>query len=212
MGNSQLPRPNRALPFFQRVRTIPVFVVTALVTLSVMVACGDSPTQMQPATIENVDRQFGVYALTGSPAGLPAAYQLSTEQLVRPQVLVNGALNFDIAFDISTDGKALVLPAALVSPVPPTANSPLAFLAFPGIYEQIAIAPVNGFVTDTSASLSVGQAILIRLAGVGCFFNEPFYAKLTIDSINVAERRLLVRALVNRNCGYRSLTAGLPTE
>ena len=37
-------------------------------------------------------------------------------------------------------------------------------------------------------------------------------AKLTVDEIDVPARRMLVRLLVNRNCGYRSLTAGVPKD
>lgn len=207
-----MPRPISAHPIFPRARTLPALAVAAILTLSVMIACGDTPSLVAPASVENVDRQYGVYALTGSPAGLPAAYQFTTETLVRPQVLVNGSVNFDVAFDITADGKALILPARLVSPVPPTAVALVGFQSFPGAYEQLTIAPVNGFVNDTTATLSVGQAIMIRLSGTGCFYKDPYYAKLTIDSINVAERRLLIRTLVNRNCGYRSLVAGLPTE
>jgi hypothetical protein len=175
-------------------------------------ACGETPSLLAPASVENVDRQYGVYALTGSPAGLPAAYQFTTESLVRPQVLGNGALNFDVAFDITADGKALILPARLVAPVPPTAVAPVGFLRFPGVYEQITIAPDKGFVDDSAATLSVGDAIYVRLTGTGCFYSDPYYGKLTVDSINVAERRLLIRTLVNRNCGYRSLVAGIPTN
>lgn len=182
------------------------------VTAVAVAACGDSNSLLSPAVYENIDRQYGVYALTGSPSGLPAGYQFTTESLVRPQILANGSLNFDVAFDITTDGKALVMSAKRVSPAPPAGVASIGFLQLTAVYDQVQKAPDKGYVNDTTAALTVGQAVYVRLSGSGCVYGEPFYAKLTIDSINVAERRLLVRSLVNRNCGYRSLTAGVPKD
>ena len=56
----------------------------------------------------------------------------------------------------------------------------------------------------------MGKAVILRLDNSGCPYNEPFYAKLTVDSINVVERFAIVRSLVDRNCGYKSLSAGIP--
>jgi hypothetical protein len=33
---------------------------------------------------------------------------------------------------------------------------------------------------------------------------------MVVDSVIAAERRVVLRTMVNRNCGYRALTAGLP--
>jgi hypothetical protein len=187
-------------------------VLAGVTTAVVLGACSDTTSLLSPATNENFDRQFGVYALTGSSASLPAGYQFTTESVVRPQVLNTGALNFDVAFDITGDGKALVLTAKKVVPLPPAGVPSVGFLRLTAVYEQLLKAPTSGYVEDTVTTLAVGQAVLVRLAGSGCVYGEPYYAKLTIDSINVAERRLLVRALVNRNCGYVSLEAGVPTK
>jgi hypothetical protein len=80
------------------------------------------------------------------------------------------------------------------------------------VFDQLTRAPTSGYVADTTATLAVGEALVVRVANASCFYGDPYYAKLTIDSINVSERRLLVRTLVNRNCGYRSLASGLPTD
>jgi hypothetical protein len=53
--------------------------------------------------------------------------------------------------------------------------------------------------------------VLVRLASAGCIYGEPYYAKVAVDSIIASERRIVLRTLVNRNCGYRALTEGLPT-
>lgn len=208
MGITQLTRISGALRHQRRALSFS----TLAVALFVVASCGDSNSLLSPAVYENVDRQYGVYALTGSPSGLPAGYQFTSESLVRPQILSSGALNFDVAFDITADGKALVMSAKKVVPTPPAGVAPIGFLTLTAVYEQVVKAPDKGYVDDTTATLTVGQAVYVRLTGSGCVYGEPFYAKLTIDSINVAERRLLVRSLVNRNCGYRSLTQGIPKD
>lgn len=208
MGITQLTRISGALRHQRRALSFS----TLAVALIVVASCGDSNSLLSPAVYENVDRQYGVYALTGSPSGLPAGYQFTSESLVRPQILSSGALNFDVAFDITADGKALVMSAKKVVPTPPAGVAPIGFLSLTAVYEQVVKAPDKGYVDDTTATLTVGQAVYVRLTGSGCVYGEPYYAKLTIDSINVAERRLLVRSLVNRNCGYRSLTQGIPKD
>jgi hypothetical protein len=129
---------------------------------------------------------------------------------VRPQILAGGGLNFDIAFDLTADGKVLVMSAKSVVPAPPAGAPTIGMLEANPVYEQITRAPDGGYRPDTSIALTVGKAIVLRLEGVGCPYGDPFYAKLTVDSINVVERFAVVRSLVDRNCGYKSLSVGIP--
>jgi hypothetical protein len=207
-GESLLIRLSGALPNLRRALSFPALFVAALA----LVRCGGSDSFLTPANFENIDRQYEAWAITGSSAALPAGYQFTSESLVRPQVLADGTLNFDVAFDINAAGKVLVLPARVITPVPPAGAPSIAFAQQPGVYEQVQRATDKGYVTDTTITLGVGDQITVRLANSGCVYGEPFYAKLTIDEVNVAERRLLFRTLVNRNCGYRSLLAGVPKD
>jgi hypothetical protein len=162
-------------------------------------------------TSENTDRQYVVWAMTGTPAAHPAAYAFNAEQAVRPQVLSGGGLNFDIAFDI-VDGKLVVLTAKAVVPAPPAGVQTIGMMPANPVYEQISRAPDSGYRPDSSLTLTVGKAIILRLENVGCPYQEPFYAKLTVDSINVVERFAVVRSLIDKNCGYKSLAVGFPTN
>ena len=208
MGITLLPRLAGALPVLRRAIAFPALIAAA----AALVQCGGSDSFLTPANFENVDRQYELWALTGSSAARPAGYQFASESLVRPQILPNGALNFDVAFDITADGKVLVLPARAVVPLPPVPPPTIGFARQPGAYEQLQRATDKGYVADSAVVLAIGETITIRLINSGCVYGEPFYAKLTIDDINVAERRLLMRTLVNRNCGYRSLLAGIPKD
>ena len=46
--------------------------------------------------------------------------------------------------------------------------------------------------------------------GAGGIYGEPWYAKGAVGRGMASERRIVLRTLVNRNCGYRALTEGLP--
>ncbi|MEI6739724.1 MAG: hypothetical protein WCK74_05375 [Gemmatimonadaceae bacterium] len=175
-------------------------------------ACGDTTSSLQPATSENVSRMFTAYAMTGSSNSLPAGYQFSTESLVRPQLLTTGAVNFDVAFDIGADGKVIILPAKKVVPQAPVTSAPVGFLKLTAVYDQLALAPDKGYVDDSTHTVAVGEALLVRVVGASCYYGEPYYAKLGIDSIDVTRRRIVFRSLINRNCGYRSLAPGVPTN
>ena len=183
----------------------------ALAASAFLAACSDAGLT-SPASFENVTRSYSVYALTGSPAALPAAYQFTSESLIRPQVLPSGSINFDIAFDIGADGRVQILPVRLVVPSPPNPAPPIGVLRVTQPFEQVGRAPDKGFLVDSAVTAGVGETVVFELFNSGCIYGESFYAKLTVDSIIPSERRIVVRSLVNRNCGFRGLSEGLPTN
>jgi hypothetical protein len=184
---------------------------TAALALAVgAAACGDSNGLTSPASFENTTRVFSVYALSGTSSAFPAAYQFTSESLIRPQLLSNGSINFDIAFDIGADGKVRIFPARLVVPSPPNGAPSIGVLRVAQPYEQVGRAPDKGFLIDSLAVAGVGETVVFEILASSCIYGESYYAKLAIDSIIASERRMVVRTLVNRNCGYRALSEGLP--
>jgi hypothetical protein len=174
--------------------------------------CGNDGNFLGPANVANVDRPLAVFALTGSPQALPAAYKFTTESLVRPQLLNSGTLNFDLAFDIGADGRVRLLPAGVVAPAPPLGAPVVRMQQSRVPYAAITRAPTGGYVTDSTFTGVAGDAFVLQLPGSGCFLGDPFYAKVGIDAVDVASRRITITVLVNRNCGYRSLRPGLPAD
>lgn len=181
-----------------------------VVTMGGTVACGDDSNLLSPASSENTTRTFSVFALSGSASALPAAYRFTTESLERPQVLSNGAVNFDVAFDITADNRVAILPVRVVVPLPPAGVQTVGLQRSDASYTALERAPNRGYTNDTTMIVATGQTVVVQLAGSGCFLGDPYYAKLVVDSIVAPERRIVVRSLVNRNCGYRALTEGLP--
>lgn len=184
--------------------------LVACVTVSALGACGGDNNLLSPATTENVIRTYSVYAMSSTSPALPAAYRFTTESLERPQILSNGAVNFDMAFDLTANNRVSLVPVRVVVPLPPAGAPSLGLRTSDASFTAMERAPTTGFRPDTSLVVGVGETVLVQVQGGGCFLGDPLYAKLVVDSIIVAERRLVVRSLTNRNCGYRALTEGLP--
>jgi hypothetical protein len=206
MGNTLSARPIGAPRTAWRALSF----LALIVTVGSLAACGDNNSLLSPAISENTTRAFSVFALTGSAPVLPAAYRFTSETLERPQVLSNGAVNFDVAFDLTADNRVAILPVRVVVPLPPAGAPIVGLQRSDAAFTALERAPTRGYTNDTTLVVSAGQTVLVQLQGAGCFLGDPYYAKLVVDSIVVPERRIVVRSLVNRNCGYRALTEGLP--
>ncbi len=173
-------------------------------------ACDNTNPYRSVATSENVERQTPVFALTGSPSSYPTAYQFTSESLVRPQVLASGSVNFDVAFDLTADNKVILYPVRQLVPQPPGGSPTVGLLKVSSAFDAIARAPDKGYTNDSTLIVSPKEVVLVKLAGSGCIYGDPYYAKLQIDTIIPSERRMILRTLVNLNCGYRDLTVGVP--
>jgi len=80
-------------------------------------------------------------------------------------------------------------------------------------------APKSGYLVDTTAVvLSPGQTVAIQsqhnFQGDVCQFalNANIFAKLAVDSVNLASRTIYVRMGLDPNCGFRSFATGIPTS
>lgn len=182
------------------------------VALAATMGCGDDDGIVGIATTLNTARTVSVFALSGTPPALPAGYYFVTESLVRPQLLSSGGVNFEMAFDLNSDGRVSLIPAKVIVPEAPIAAPSIGIQQSSVPFEQLARAPDRGYVYDSTFTGQVGDTFVLQLLVSGCTFGSPLFAKVSIDSIHVAERRIVFSSMVNRNCGFRGLTAGLPTN
>jgi len=182
----------------------------ALLVAGGSAACSDSNPFLSPATRENVVSTFSVWTLTGSNPTLPAAMLFSNLTAERPQVLSNGSVNFEVAFDLTGDGKVRFVPARALVPQSPAGAPVVGMQRSSSAFNALTRAPERGYTDDSTLVVSVNEVVLVRLASAGCIYGEPYYAKVAVDSIIANERRIVLRTIVNRNCGYRALTEGIP--
>lgn len=181
-----------------------LFVATLALVLGVA-ACEDPLTDA--ATYENAEQIFAIGALTGGDVTTPAGLSLATRQIVR----IDGVFDFDLAFDINSSGKPVILPMGFVG-TPVTGSRTIGLYRATSLFGDVSEAPRNGYVFDSTMTFNPGAAIIVLSQQSGCTYSltPQTYAKITIDSVSVPRRMLYGRALINLNCGKRQLTPGLP--
>jgi len=167
------------------------------------VACSDSNGLGDP-TLPNVERTQTLYSLVGTPVATPSGYALEGGRTVR----TDQTDAFDFAYSIDPDGRHVFLPrAALGIDTSNTVNP--GFLARGESFQDIAVAPSNGYITDTAVPFAVGDRFVVR-SRVTCSIGVPKYAKLEVLTYDDAVKTVTFRILVDDNCGFKGLQPGLP--
>jgi hypothetical protein len=178
----------------------------AVVACAVLaVACGD-PTRPR-ATYANAQSFYTLYALTGGPASAPNAVSF-----LGGPTRATAAGTFDLAFDLDASGKPVIYPVRLVIGSLVGYVKRVGLQVVPGSFETIREVPATGYDTLNAKSVSPGTVLAVEMLEVGqfsaCFasiFSQQVYAKVVIDSVNVPNRRIYARSVVDPNCGYRSV-------
>jgi len=186
-----------------------------LATTSVVVglnACGD-PTSLRANLITSVDT-LSVFALSGTPPSYPSGINLLARQVVR----VDGGAAFDVAFDIDADGNAVVFPVKQVVSTPGGSRA-IGLQRLLVQFDSVTQAPKTNYQIDTASFvLTPGTTVVIQaqhnFSGDICQFalNPNIFAKVAVDSVNLASRTVFVRMGLDPNCGFRSFVAGVPTS
>ncbi len=179
-----------------------------LLALLGLVACGGDDPFRGSATVPNEVSEISMAAFsTGTVA--PSALDLVSLRVVRPELQSTGTVNFQLALDVNASGTVSLLPVlALLSP--PNGGTSVGLQRTAVAFDDITRAPVDGFTADSVLTTQRGEAVFFLVQAGVCTFGEPFYGKLVVEGVNTETRRLIVRILINRNCGFRDLTIGLP--
>jgi hypothetical protein len=185
----------------------PIFRVALPVLAALSAACSD-PNQLVPASNRNVEDTLTIFALHGTPVQLPSGYSVP-DGVVR----TDQTSSFDFAYDLHANGvdttryflPQKVLGLAVNNSVDPGIQ--LRAQTFASIKD----APSNGYITNDSLPLAVGQVYIVRSRLV-CQIGVSLYSKLEILSFNDSSRSVEFKVLANNNCGYKRLQPGLPTK
>lgn len=181
--------------------------VATLAAAAVAGACSDP--YKQTATYTNVDQPLTVHALSGTPLYFATALSIPGATITK----VDGSFSFDVAFDIDKSGNIVYLPPHMVGENP-MGNRRVGIQKSAVPYGSIQQAPLSGYVFDSVTVARVGETVVVQTPASTCsLYTLPFmYAKIIIDSIEPVSRTLYGRSMVNQNCTFRSLAAGLPTN
>lgn len=179
------------------------------------VACGD-PFEIPPASFSNTERIVILWGLTGTPINTPSAFDLLTGREVRTDRTpdFDFAIEFapDSALDLGTTGDTIlaILPRGVLG----FGEGPGALVIEGTSFDSLKLAPETGYITDAAVRIDSGDVVVVSSRLQTCNFglNRHLYAKFRVDQIDRTQRRISTSMIYNPNCGYRSLTTGIPTQ
>jgi hypothetical protein len=184
--------------------------VLAVALAVLAIACGD-PTKPK-ATFANELTPYTLHAFTGAPVTAATAINF----LSRSGARADANFAFDVAFDLDATGQPLVYPVrAIASDLAGTVKR-VGLQVVPGAFDAVREVPETGYDTLSVQKVSTGQVLAVEMFDLQtCAFSlggQLLHAKLTVDSVNTTSRRIYARAVLDLNCGYRSVVAdSVPT-
>jgi hypothetical protein len=160
------------------------------------------------AQFDNVTFKSSLYAINGTPIGVPSAINTGTGATVRAEA----SYDFDVAFDLDNQGRVVVITQRLVGR-PIGISGHAVSLQLAGLpFDAFTSAPRDGWVVDSLLTVDVGQVFAVRAQTVACQFtlSTHLYSKMIVDSVDVPNRRMWLTTLADPNCGFRELVPGRP--
>jgi hypothetical protein len=180
-----------------------------LLALALLAACEDT-LGIPDAHTENTVDTVSLWAVSGTSLERPSAYVIGTDGAFTVRT---DRAPFDVAFDLDTAGRALLLPTGALDLVGPGGVGSGVFkstLAF----DSIKVAPGSGYQDTVAVELAPDDVAVIRSRPIRCIqyfaVDYFFYAKLRVLAVDLTDRRMDLEVLANTNCGYSSLEPGLP--
>ncbi|HRP09363.1 MAG TPA: hypothetical protein PLL69_12840 [Gemmatimonadales bacterium] len=170
-----------------------------VLALFALAACGD---ELPVAVFQNSLESHVLGDLNTTPLQVPSAFSIPAVGAIR----TDQSAVFDFAYVREGDRHYLVplegLGIVWRNPDPGLQKSGLTF-------EALIDPPSNGYITDDSLEVQVGDVVIAR-SRIVCGIGVANYAKLLITAIDDEAGTLSFDSVVNLNCGYRSLALGLP--
>jgi hypothetical protein len=185
--------------------------LATMCVVTILNACSD-PTSLQADLATSVD-SLSLWALSGTPPAYPSGLSILARQAVR----VDAFASFDVALDIDDNGNPVIYPVKFVVTTPGITRA-VGLQKVAGLFDAVTTAPKTGYETDSALVLVPGEVVAIQSAhnfsqDLCQFAISPYiYAKVAVDSVNLASRLIYLRMGTDPNCGFRSFVTGVPTS
>lgn len=182
----------------------------ALPSLALVVAaagCSD-PNPLPDASISNGVDTLTLYAVSGTDVWRASGYAATERRTVR----LDQSTTADFAYQITPDGRHILLPGALVGQAAANGVNP-GLQVVDSAFDDLTFARNDDYLTLDTVDVAPGTVFYIRgRVATSCFYGYPTFGKGEILAFDETARTLLFRVLINANCGYKSLEPGLPTR
>lgn len=152
------------------------------------------------------------FALNGAPTGSPAGVDLVGHTVVP----VTASFAFQVAFDVNSSGKIVLYPVQKVANTLSTTNRVGAQLLSSVAFDALTRAPGSGYNYDSTLVVEPNQTVALEIANptvcTSILTAQVFYAKVVVTAVDLPTRTLKLVATTDPNCGFRSLTSGVPKD
>ena len=182
----------------------------ALVALPLIAAFGCSSDPYAPkASFPVISDTLRILALNGTAPEAESGVRLISAASEVPDF----AEQFDFALDIDASGNVVLIPRSRVVTCTTTCQLGVRIVRADSIkFDAIYDAPKAGYKYDSLTTLPVGATALFVTKEIYCqpsnISTYDIYAKMVIDSVNLAERAIFARVVADPNCGFRGLIPG----
>lgn len=177
----------------------------AFAVAAALAACSDA-SLLPPASVEVAEDTITLWAVHGTPIGLPSAFDV----LLNTPVRTDRSGDFDILFDFIADSvTGDTVPAFLPrGAVGLSADGGLQRVV--ALFDTMRVAPSTGYSAQAPVYLDLDVLILARSRTQTCNFGltSGLYSKLQPMLIDRVTRSVLVRVAWDPNCGYRGIQTG----
>ncbi|HEX9167074.1 MAG TPA: hypothetical protein VF862_14270 [Gemmatimonadales bacterium] len=181
------------------------FALAALAYAVAAAGCSD-PDILPKPTLPNAVDTLALYAVSGTDIWRASGYSATERRVVR----LDQSTTADFAYQITPDGRRILLPGALVGQASTNGVDP-GLRVVDSTFDELTFAPTGGYLTLDTVDVAVGTVFYLKgRVSLSCFYGYPTYGKGEILTFDDEARAVLFRVLVNGNCGYRSLEPGLP--
>jgi len=151
------------------------------------------------------------YSLNGAPTGSPAGVSLVGATVVP----VTSAFAFQIAFDIDTGNTVRLYQVQRVANTLSSTYAVGAQLSSTP-FDELTRAPGGTYRYDSTLVVPIGKTVALEISDpVVCtslLTTQLFYAKVMVTAVDPATKAIKLIATTDPNCGFRSLTTGVPKD
>jgi len=178
----------------------------AVVTLA---ACGNS-TGVKADLAIHTDT-LTTYSLNGAPTGSPAGVSLIGATVVP----VTASFAFQVAFDIDTGNTVRLYQVQRVANTLGTTTAVGAQITS-AAFDALSRAPGGTYRYDSTLVVPLGKTVALEISDPTVCTNilttQLFYAKLVVTAVDPVSKAIKLVATTDPNCGFRSLTTGVPKD
>jgi hypothetical protein len=181
------------------------FALPGLILAAAAIGCSDPNTLPKP-TVSNAVDTLAVYAISGTDVWRVSGYSTAERRVVR----LDQSTTADFAYQLTPDGRHILLPGALIGQ-PGTNGVDPGLQVVDSAFDALTYARTSGYLSADTVEIAVGTVFYLkgRVSPI-CYYGYPTYGKAEILAIDETARAIRFRVLVNGNCGYKSLEPGLP--